>query len=69
MAEGMKATLKTAKKMEKGPSTGLVVKCILEVGDKENSMALEYCMTLRLKKKSMESGLTGKDRDGLEYMK
>jgi len=33
MAEGMKVTLKTAKKMEKGPFTGQVVKPTLEVGD------------------------------------
>ena len=56
MAEGMKVTLKTGKKTEKEPSTGQVDKLILEVGDQENSMALEYCTTLRLKKKSTESG-------------
>jgi hypothetical protein len=56
MAASMKETLRTAKKMVKALSNGLMVQSTLEVGETINSMESVFIMMLKRTLKSKENG-------------
>ena len=64
MAEGMKATLKMVKRMEKELLNGPMETNILEVGKMVNNMVLQFGIVQKKDLKDKESGLMVKGQNG-----